>query len=154
MHSSGSAREECKNEIFADRFWQEDMRHSIRIRLALIFVIVILILTSLITFINIRMALDRLQKDLQAESGKALNNAGDVIVEYAKRVNNLAALLADTGEVKDSLKSGNIQEWLNANRNSGLSLSWKSSIKIKNSRGAVSLRELPQNLFLLLPMIR
>ncbi len=90
------------------------MRHSIRIRLALIFVIVILLLTALITFINIRMALERLQKDLQAESGKALNHAGDVIIETAKRVNNIAALLADTGEVKDSLKSGNIQEWLNA----------------------------------------
>ncbi len=91
-----------------------NMRISVKLKLVLIFVTVIIVPMAVITSVNLWFTLERLEKDFQTNSLKALNNARNILVEYAKYAENIANLLAETSEIKERLKNGNIQLILEA----------------------------------------
>lgn len=79
------------------------MRFSITLKLVLIFVTVILIPVSVITFISMWINVGRLEKDLQSSSARALNNARAILQEHVQNAENISALLAGTSEIRDGL---------------------------------------------------
>ncbi|MCP4113560.1 MAG: response regulator [Desulfobacteraceae bacterium] len=90
------------------------MRISVKLKLVLIFVMVILVPTTVITSVNLWFNLERLEKEFQTNNLNALNNALNILVEYARQAENIAGLLAETSEIKEKLESGDIQEVLEA----------------------------------------
>ncbi|MDM8538133.1 histidine kinase dimerization/phospho-acceptor domain-containing protein, partial [Desulfobacterales bacterium HSG17] len=99
------------------------MRISVRFRLVLIFTFVIIVPVAIITSVNLWFTLNRLEKNFELESIEALDKVRNIIVEYTKKSENTALLLADTGEVKTGIKNKNIQEYLDARHDS-----WFTSI--------------------------
>ncbi|MCP4352227.1 MAG: response regulator [Desulfobacterales bacterium] len=90
------------------------MRISVKLKLVLIFVMVIIVPTTVITSVNLWFTLERLEEEFQTNSLNALNNALNILVEYARQAENIAALLAETSEIKERLENGDIQEILEA----------------------------------------
>ncbi|MCP3923477.1 MAG: response regulator [Desulfobacterales bacterium] len=90
------------------------MKLSIKIKLVSIFTTVIIVPTIIITLLNLWLTRDRLEKDLQAASAKALNDAGAILVEYANRADNIGNLLSEMSEVRKNLASNEVQEFLDS----------------------------------------
>ena len=79
------------------------MRFSITLKLVLIFISVILIPVSVITFVSMWINVGRLEKELQNNSAKALHNARAILQEHVQNAENISALLSGTSEIRDNL---------------------------------------------------
>jgi len=87
------------------------MRFSIMLKLVLIFTIVIIVPMAIITSVSMWITANRMEKDLQLVSIKALDNAKIILAEHAKRAENIAEILAESHGIKDRLGEAE-EQWI------------------------------------------
>ncbi len=94
----GSSILEKSNEI-------KKRRHSIKIRLILLFVLVSLIPVAITTFTNMKINIDQATKRLNQNSSNALDESINIIIEYNRQAAYLSNFLANSQEIQSHLHS-------------------------------------------------
>ncbi len=91
-------------------------RKSIMVKLAVIFTVLIVISTSLIAGLNLWIIFSRFETDLKNTCLRSLKNAQGLILEHAGQAENIAELLAGSGEVRQNMDDGALQEFLDSRK--------------------------------------
>ncbi|OQY58763.1 MAG: hypothetical protein B6245_10275 [Desulfobacteraceae bacterium 4572_88] len=85
------------------------MKFSTMPRLVLIFIMVIIVPMLVFTLVNMKISKTQMERDLQISSAQALNTAKNILNEHAKRMENIAELLAGMSEIKEKMGSDDAQ---------------------------------------------
>lgn len=92
------------------------MFFSIRKKLVLIFLVIIIVPTTLSTSISMWLTLERLEHGLKEQTRRAMHDLKRELGHYESRSENIAELLAQSSEIKQFDHPDEIQEFLEAKR--------------------------------------